>query len=240
MKANKARQWGRGKARESRAFQLIPQMLALVTVALASPLPAVAHSLESLQQQLIRNESFFEIKDEPAPDFRLQGNDGKIVRLSDLRGKVVVLNFIGASCEDACDAHAWRMAEIQKMVNITPMKDLVAFVTVATRPPREATDVLGRYGPAHALDPANWHFLAGALDEPEDTSRTLAERFGHTFVAADDGRRMNGIVTHVIDRNGRWRADFEGLDFGSTSLVLFVNALTNNRVNGVHDTPEGQ
>ena len=38
-------------------------------------------------------------------------------------------------------------------------------------------------------------------------------------------------MTHVIDREGRWRANFYGLKFEPTNLVLFINAL----VNDVHD-----
>lgn len=240
LKNKRKAQRGREKAHERFMFRLISPMLALLAVAaLAWSSPASAHSLESLQQQLIRKERSFEIKDEPAPDFRLRGVDGEIVSLSDLRGKVIVLNFIGASCEDACQAQARRIAEIQRMVNITPMKDLVAFVTVTTNPPGAATEVPASYGPGHGLDPANWRFLAVPPDEPEDTGRTLAERLGHTFVAADEGG-MNGIATHVIDRDGRWRADFHGLGFASINLVLFANALTNSHVNDDHDIPEGQ
>jgi protein SCO1/2 len=43
----------------------------------------------------------------------------------------------------------------------------------------------------------------------------------------EDGIQAHGIVTHVIDKEGRWRANFHGLDFAPVNLVTFVNALTN-------------
>jgi protein SCO1/2 len=113
------------------------------------------------------------------------------------------------------------------MVNRTPMRELVQFVTITTDPEHDTPEVMREYGPAHGLDPANWTFLTAGPDRPEDTTRKLAERFGHTFSKTEDGYQVHGVVTHVIDREGRWQANFHGLKFDPTSLVLFVNALTN-------------
>lgn len=68
---------------------------------------------------------------------------------------------------------------------------------------------------------------AGA-DRPEDTTRQLAQAFGHKFTLTEDGYQMHGVVTHVIDQEGRWRANFHGLKFKPLNLVLFVNALVND------------
>jgi len=195
---------------------------------MATPQIAASHSLESLQQQLFEKEQYFQIKDQPTPDFTLQNADGKAIRLSDLRGKVVVLHFIYASCPDVCPLHAEKIAEVQAMINITPMKEQVAFVTVTTDPERDTPDVLRAYGPLHGLDPVNWLFLTSGPDQSEDTTRKVAERFGHRFVKTDDGLQMHGVATHVIDRVARWRANFHGLKFNSTNLVIYVNALVND------------
>jgi len=71
-------------------------------------------------------------------------------------------------------------------------------------------------------------FLTVAADQSENTTRRLAEAFGHKFTKTEDGYQMHGIVTHVIDREGRWRANFHGLKFQPVNLVLFVNALVND------------
>lgn len=195
---------------------------------IAAPQIASAHSLESLQQQLYEKEQYFQAQDRPAPDFRLQDSEGKAIRLSDLRGKVVVLHFIYASCPDVCPLHAEKIAEIQSMINITPMKRQVEFVTVTTDPERDTPDVLREYGSLHGLDPVNWMFLTRTPDQPESTTRKVAEDYGHRFVKTEDGLQMHGTVTHVIDRDGRWRANFHGLDFNSTNLIVYINALVND------------
>jgi len=112
------------------------------------------------------------------------------------------------------------------MVNQTPMRELVQFVTITTDPKHDTPEVMRDYGPAHRLDPANWTFLTSGPERPEDTTRKLAERFGHTFSETEDGYQVHGVVTHVIDREGRWQANFHGLEFEPTNLVLYINALT--------------
>ncbi|CAN7418304.1 SCO family protein [Mesorhizobium sp. LjRoot246] len=200
---------------------------------------ARAHSLDEVDALLKSDEKYFQTIDKPAPDFTLRTADGRVVRLADLRGKVVVLHFIYTSCQDVCPLHAEKIAEIQKMVNGTPMKDQVTFVSITTDPTRDTPDVLREYGPVHGLDPVNWLFLTTTQDQPEGATRTLAEAFGHKFTKTDDGIQTHGIVTHVIDKEGHWRANFHGLEFAPINLVTFVNALTNNVERPHHEQETG-
>lgn len=88
----------------------------------------------------------------------------------------------------------------------------------------------------HGLDPTNWMFLTSGAERPAAT-RALAEQYGHKFAKTEDGYQTHGIVTHVIDQEGRLRANFHGLKFDPTNLVVYVNALV-NEAQGVHDAHE--
>ncbi len=189
-----------------------------------------AHSLNTLQQDLFDKEKYFQIKEEAAPEFALEDAKGNAISLADLRGKVIVLHFIYAGCHDVCPLHAEKIAEIQEMVNITPMKDWVEFITITTDPARDVPEVLEGYGQAHGLDPVNWTFLTSGPEKPEEATRKLAEEFGHSFIKTDDGYQTHSVVTHVIDQNGKWVANFHGLGFEPTNLVLFINGLTNANI----------
>jgi protein SCO1/2 len=208
-------------------------MLAFVLVVSIVP-AASSHSLEDVQAILGDKETYFQAIDKPAPDFALRDADGHTHKLADFRGKVVVLHFIYTNCPDICPLHAERIAEIQKMVNQTPMKDRVQFITITTDPSRDTPDVLRAYGPAHGLDPVNWLFLTTTSDQPEDATRKLAEAFGHKFTKDAEGYQMHSIVTHVIDREGLWRGNFHSLKFQPVNMVVFINAL----VNDVHPESE--
>lgn len=202
-------------------------IVVLTLVAALAP-AARAHSLDEVDAMLGDKEKYFQAIDKPAPDFTLQSADGSTAQLADLRGKVVVLHFIYTSCPDVCPLHTERIAEIQAMVNSTPMKDRVRFVTITTDPSKDTPEVLRDYGAAHGLDPVNWLFLTTTQDQAEDATRKLAESFGHKFTKTEDGLQMHGIVTHIIDKDGRWKANFHGLKFDPVNLVTFVNALTND------------
>lgn len=181
-----------------------------------------------------QEEKYFQAIDRPAPDFTLRTADGRVIRLADFRKKVVVLHFIYTHCPDVCPLHAERIAQIQSMVMQGHMQDRVQFITVTTDPTRDTLDVLREYAKAHGLDPANWLFLTTTEDQPEDTTRRLAESFGHKFTKEEGGYQMHSIVTHVIDREGRWRGNFHGLKFEPVNMVVFINAL----VNDVHSEPK--
>ncbi|TIN19421.1 MAG: SCO family protein [Mesorhizobium sp.] len=194
-----------------------PMLRGLVAIAVLAPsfIPgARAHSLDEVNELLKDDEKY-----------------------ADLRGKVVVLHFVYTSCPDVCPLHAEKLAEVQQMVNATPMKGQVIFVTVTTDPKRDTPDVLRAYGPAHGLDPANWLFLTTTQDQSDDATGKLAEAFGHKFTLTDDAYQMHGIVTHVIDKEGHWRANFHGLNFAPVNLVTMINALTNN-LERPHTEPE--
>jgi protein SCO1/2 len=206
----------------------LPGVMVFVSMlAVSVPVPAFAHSLSELERQLTEREAYVEFVDRAAPDFALEDASGHAVRLQDLREKVVVLWFIYASCPDVCPLQSEAIAAIQKMVNQTPMRDRVTFVSITTDPARDTSQVLKDYGPSHGLDPVNWLFLTSGENRP-DATRGLADRFGLKFTLTPDGEQMHGVVTHLIDKSGHIRARYHSLKFNKTSVLLYINALTND------------
>jgi protein SCO1/2 len=111
----------------------------------------------------------------------------------------------------------------------------VQFVTITTDPVNDTPEILKGYGPAHGLDPANWVFLTSGPENPEET-RALVQRFGHRFAVTEGGAQIHAVVTHIIDKEGRWRANFHGLKFEPVSLVTYINGLANEH--GTEGHPE--
>ena len=215
-------------------------MLGAVALTLA-PASALAHSLAELQAMLRDQEKHFESIDKGAPQFMLRDVDGRVVRLADFRGKVVVLNFMGANCPDVCQRQTERIAEVQSMINQSPMKYQVQFVTIGTSLSRDgdSDDVLAEHGRVDGIDPVNWVFLTADPDHPESTMRELAEQFGHNVEKTKRGDQVKGVVIHIVDKEGQWRANFRGLRFEPINVVVFVNALVNDITKLHHDPDRG-
>ncbi len=200
--------------------------LATLGAALASPLSA--HSLQELEDEFYAKEPFFQALDQPFPDFTLSGAAGKRFQPKDFLGKVVVLHFIYTNCTDVCPLQTEKLAGVQAMINQTPMKDMVRFVTITTDPKRDTPEVMAAFGPLHGMDPLNWQFLTTGVDQPEDYTRKLAQAFGHKFTVESDGTLTHGVITHVIGKYGRWQGNFHGMKFQLENMLVFVNALTND------------
>lgn len=202
-------------------------LLAAALLAVAAR-PAAAHHVAEAAEQIQKRDIFFQAMDRPAPGFALETADGRTVSLRDFRGKVVVLDFIYARCKEECPLQSDLLAKIQREINLTPMRGLVAFVSVATdtEDARATARIMRGYGAQHGFDPANWAFLYRGSGPP-DAGITAAAAYGLKFVV-EKGDQMHGVVTEVIDQAGHLRGRFFGLKFDPTDLILFVNALTND------------
>ena len=214
-------------------------VLALFAVLIVA-LPARAHHPGAdLDRVMGSKEHYFQPVDKAAPSFELASAEGRRVSLVDFSDQVVVLHFVYARCPDVCPLHAEKLAEVQEMINRTPMQDSVQFISITTDPQGDTPDVLASYGPSHGLDAANWRFLTTRPGQDEATTRALAEAFGHKFLKGEDDYQTHGVVTHVIDRRGRWAANFHGLEFASVNLVLYLNGLVNKPAGAAKEPEPG-
>jgi protein SCO1/2 len=206
-----------------RYLQRIGPAIAVALLALTAPSPVWAHhTLKQREEALRGREKFLELTDRVAPAFTLKDADDRTVGLEDFKGKVVVLNFVFATCTDVCPLHSELIAEIQRKTSA--LRDKVQFITVTTHPEFDTPEILKPYGEQHGLDPKNWTFLTSGPERPTET-RELAERYGLKFTPVGNGQFVHGIVTHVIDQNGTLRARYHGLRFNPMNLLVHVNRL---------------
>lgn len=198
-----------------------------VVVALNPAKILLAHSLDDVEQQLSKREAYLQIVNQDAPHFILQDLNGRPRALNDFQDKIVILNFIFAFCTDLCPLHAQKLIDIQVMINDTPMRDIVQFISITTDPARDTPEILKTYIDEQGVDPDNWLFLTSGILEPT-TTRELAQRFGLKFMPTDDGQQFHGAVTYLIDKENRMRAKYHGMGFDNVNFVQYANALIND------------
>ncbi|MHB8375993.1 MAG: TlpA family protein disulfide reductase [Dehalococcoidia bacterium] len=119
---------------------------------------------------------------QPAPDFALRDIDGNVVKLSDLRGKVVWINFWATWCVPCKQ----ELPEIQK---IAAEKRSAGLAVLAVNWQESA-------------DAARAYFAANGISLP-----LLLDRSGSVFTQY----KLNGLPDHFfIDRQGRVAAMYYG------------------------------
>lgn len=106
----------------------------------------------------------------PAPEFTLTTHEGRPLALRELRGKVVVVTFIYASCADTCPILTAKLAGIQRRLG--PALGSVFFAGVTVDPERDTPEVLRRYAATHGARPG-WYFLTGRRADLEAVQRSL-------------------------------------------------------------------
>ena len=178
--------------------------------------PALAHQEGNLDYVMAETEIAFEATDiRRPPELDVIDGSGEPFDLGRVSDQIVVLSFAPEGCGTPCEAQQALLARVREGVNITPMRDMVTFVTVA-----EAGDGASAGSgekPAASnlitVEPAN-----GA------TAASLAARFADLSSRGEIGPQV-----HVIDRGGRHAGIFHGEEFGYVNMVLYINGLSNAR-----------
>ncbi|MFO7172214.1 MAG: SCO family protein [Bacillota bacterium] len=148
----------------------------------------------------------------PAPAFTLTDQMGRRVSTEgDLKGKVLLVNFIFTHCTDTCPLQTAQMAHLQRQLveaGITP--DQLRLVSISVDPVRDTPEVLRRYAESYDADPAYWHFLTGPVEE---VRQVVVEGFkipaqipDHHQHGHGEGLIAHSDLTVLVDRQGQVRA----------------------------------
>jgi protein SCO1/2 len=157
-----------------------------------------------------------------APSFSgLIDQDERLIGADELRGRVVVANFIYTSCTDICPLLSARMRELQERLRRENLLGSeVQLLSFSVDPSRDTPEVLRAYAARNGADPTAWRFVTGS---EEQLIPLIVEGF-HLGVsvpppqaAAPDGEADHGAyeVMHsgrfvLIDRDWRIRAYYDG------------------------------
>jgi len=159
-------------------------------------------------------------KIKPAPDFTLTTQDGKRVALKDLRGKVLVITFIYASCTDTCPLLTAKMARIQDHLGADFGRNIY-FLSITVDSDRDTPEVLKRYAEAYKANLAGWAFLTGTSAEIRD----VAKRYGIYYKKNARGDVDHTFLTSLVDQSGTLRVQYIGIKFDPDEMLRDVQSL---------------
>ncbi|HMQ31244.1 MAG TPA: SCO family protein [Chloroflexaceae bacterium] len=191
----------------------------------------------------------------PAPSFALVDQLGRPVSDADLRGKVVVADFIYTTCTDICPALTAQMATLRtRLADEGLLGDEVVLLSISVDPARDTPEVLRAYSEPFGADPATWRFLTG--DEPairevvvdgfmlgvevmEAAADDAAAHEAGTAHSATDGNAGGHGAEHggdyevshsgrfvLIDRDWQVRSYYDSAALDQDELVAAITSLT--------------
>jgi protein SCO1 len=150
------------------------------------------------------------LPDAAAADFALHDQDGRLVRLSALKGRTVLLTFLYTRCRDVCPTIAVTLDMAAERLGAA--RDKVRIVAVSVDPEHDTRRAIREFVRLHRLGP-EFRYLSG-------TSRQLRPVWQAYNVLAM--RRNSEVVDHsaptlLIDASGRPR-----VYYGSSPTIAAV------------------
>ncbi len=138
---------------------------------------------------------------EAVPDFAMTGQDGKPSRLSDLRGKVVVLTFIYTRCPmpDFCPLMDRKFSDLAQRLSAFPnrAKD-IRLISLSFDPENDTPEVLRKHAAIRGATAPLWTY---AVASHEELAR-VAPRLG-LFFGPGGQEIAHNLCTAIIDPRGK-------------------------------------
>ena len=161
----------------------------------------VATALPSDPGQALRKASRSRWGADYFPNIALVNHEGKSVRFFDdlIQDKVVVINFMYASCPDACSLDTARLAKVQQILGDRVGDDIFMY-SITIDPKHDTPEVLAEYAKRFRTKPG-WWFLTG--DEAEIL--LLRQKLG-LYMAGLDKELKDHNMSFLIgnQRTGQW------------------------------------
>jgi protein SCO1 len=155
-----------------------------------------------------------------APEFTLTKQDGTRLSLKELRGKVLAITFIFASCSDTCPLLTAKMAGIQDRLG-PAFGPQANFLSITVVPERDTAAVLKRYAKAYGANTNGWAFLTGSPAEIQEVAR----RYGIYYKKTRRGDVEHTYLTSLVDQNGILRVQYIGVRFNPDEMLRDLQSL---------------
>lgn len=139
-------------------------------------------------------------REDPAPAFDLIDHASNRVRLQDLAGKTLLLDFIFTRCTGPCPILTSRNVAVERLLSDS-LRQQTHFVSISIDPERDTPEDLANYGRARGADLEHWSFLTG---EPATVAQLVSDfGVGTSRSSEADGELQHIIVSFLIDPDGQ-------------------------------------
>lgn len=146
-------------------------------------------------------------------DFTLLDREGRPVRLSDYRGKPLLVNFIYTGCFQVCPTSTRALAEALQAMSGGFDTTQFNVVSIGFNQPADSPQAMKAFALQHRIGSPNWNFLSA----PAAIVGTLTREFGFVYAPTQAGFD-HLLQVGIVDANGRLVAQVYGDDFSADRL----------------------
>lgn len=147
-------------------------------------------------------------------DFSFLDLEGQRRRLSDFRGKPLVVSVVFTACTQSCPLILQRLADAVGVARDALGDDSFAVAIVGLDPEVDTPQRLASYARSQGVGLAAWHFLG----TDHGTIEGLVDNLGFTYVPSARGFDHIAQIS-IIDSRGVLASHVYGDDFSSPALV---------------------
>ena len=164
------------------------------------------------------------------PDYALLNQSGRRIRISEFRGKVVVLTFVYTRCTvaDFCPKMSRNFAEIDKALAGDPgLYAKTHLLSISFDPEYDTPKVLRSYGGAYTGKYTNEKFGHWDFAAPSVADLPKVEQFFDLGVTPGDAKSlMHSLATVVVGKDGKVVAFYPSNDWTTDTLLAQIRAAT--------------
>lgn len=156
------------------------------------------------------------------PDVEFVNQDGRKVKLSDYRGKIVIMTFIYTRCNlpTMCPMITAKFKEAQEVIAQRKLSP-VQFVTISFDVNHDKPEALKEFAGRYRAEFSNWDFVSGKAEEIGPLARALSVYYRQD----QEGVFDHNIITAIIDGKGIFRDDFFGAEWDVKEFIAVVESL---------------
>jgi len=160
----------------------------------------------------------------PLEDYLFYDRQGRAVKLSEYRGKPLLISMIFTSCHHVCPAITRHLATAVDAARDAMGEDSFQVLTIGFDTPVDTPDAMRVFANKQSIDDPNWEFLSGSADEVA----RLVDNIGFVYFPSPRGFDHINQVT-VIDRDGVVYRQVYGAAFELPWMVEPIKELVYNR-----------
>ncbi len=147
-------------------------------------------------------------------DYTFMNRSGRAVRLSDYRGKPLVIDMIYTHCPFVC-AIKTRNLEALKLSQDALGADSFAVLTIGFDTENDTPEAMDDFGKRMDAKMPNWEYVSADAD----TIKKLSKNLGFVFIPAPSGGFDHITQTTFVDGQGKVYQQIYGEEFDNKTLI---------------------